>query len=53
MPYIDPVAKGSVEWLSVWIEKVSNVSQACDFKDLWLLLNYLPVKIHTYKYKMF
>lgn len=42
--YIGPVAKGSIEWLFVWTEKVFNVSQACDFKDLWLLLNNLPVK---------
>lgn len=36
------VAKSSVEWFSVWVEKVLDVCETLDLKLLGLLLNHLP-----------
>lgn len=43
--YIGPVAKGSVEWLSLGVEQVPDVSQTGHLKHLWLLLNHLSAQI--------
>lgn len=42
--YVAPIAKGSVEGLSLWVEEVPDVTETGDFKNLRLLLNNLSGK---------
>lgn len=42
--YVGPVAKGGVEWLSLWVEEFPDVTETGNFKDLRLLLNNLSGK---------
>lgn len=44
LAYVSPVAKGCIEGPSLWVEQVSDVTEAGDFKNLRLLLDNLPAQ---------